>query len=190
MLRVQKSTVAIAFLLVAVQSAFSQAAGPKEWLAEIERDIWLPFMEGVRTFNDSKYLDVHSKDYVRVDPASRLLLDRKDYDDDTVKMMANYKEQGRVISISVRFEDRIADGKSAFERGVNRVVMSSEDRTSRTFYGRFQLVSRKENGKWKMLTEYFPGPATAQDFDNASAIGDYSRFLCYMPYPQKKLQCL
>jgi ketosteroid isomerase-like protein len=177
-------------VLLGFQTGLSQTPGPREWLAEIERDIWLPFMEGVRTYNDPKYLEVHSKDYVRIDPTNRFLLDRKDYDDDTVKMMARYKADGRVISITVRFEERIVDGKSAFERGINEFVITAKDGSSRKSYGRFQVVSRKENGKWRMLTEYFPpGQATSEQYLAAKAIGEYSAFLCYLPYPAKAPPC-
>lgn len=189
-MRKEYSGVFTIVLLFASVSVFGQTPKPSEWLKEINRDVWQPFMEGVGTFNDNLYTRVRSQDYIRIDPGSKMFLNRTDYDDDSIKIMHRYKEEGRKLRLSVRFTDRIVNGEFAFERGVNEFVMETKDGESRRSYARFQTVLRKENGVWRMLTEYFPPEsATEEDYKNASALDDLSKFRCYMPYPQKKVVC-
>ena len=185
-----RAVVHIVVILFFSVPALSQTANPADWLREINRDIWNPFLEGVRNYRDELYLGVHSRDYVRIDSANRFFLGRADYDDDTIKMMARYKSDGSTITMNVRFDERIVNGRLAFERGVNEVIMTDKNGASRKFYGRFHVVSRKEGDRWKMLTEYLP-PETigVNDFLSARAIDDFTPFLCYMPYPEKKLVC-
>jgi hypothetical protein len=185
---------AIAFLaataaLVLSSAALAQSATDR-WFAEINRDIWLPFMEGVASDKERLYLAVRSKDYVRVQARGRVLLDHADYVDDTIKMMARYREQGARIVIDVRFEERIVDGKSASERGISRVSFKPREGEARISYGRFHTISRKEGDRWRVLTEYFAAePATEKQFLEAKAPDDVSSFRCYLPYPERRQKC-
>lgn len=113
-------------------AAAAQDASARRWLGEINRDVWTPLMEGVRRDDASAYLGVRSKDYVRVASADRFILDYADYVDDTVKMMQRYREQGVRLSVEVRFEERIVDGRAASEKGISRVLfMDKEGKTRR-----------------------------------------------------------
>lgn len=173
-------------------AAVAQNPSVQGWLEEINRDIWTPFVQGVQQDDSSQYLRLRSKDYVRVASADRFILGYSDYVDDTVKMMQRYREQGTRLALEVRFEERIADGRSASEKGISRVPFTTKDGSVRTYYTRFHTISRKEGDAWRVLTEYFPPPGSdlgEAQFREAKAAGDTAGFRCYMPYPQKKLRC-
>jgi ketosteroid isomerase-like protein len=107
-------------------------------------------------------------------------------------MMQRYREQGVQLSVEVRFEERIVDGRAASEKGISRVLFTDKDGKSRTYFTRFHTISRKEGSSWRVLTEYFPPPGDdlgEAQFLQAKAVDDTAAFHCYMPYPQKKLQC-
>jgi hypothetical protein len=162
----------------------------RQWLMEINREIWTPFMEGVRTDVDSLYLRVRSRDYVRVQEDGRLILTYHDYVDDTRQMMARYREQGTRIAIDVRFEERITDGQTAFERGISRIVFSYSDGRTRTFFSRFRTISRKEGETWRVLSDTPALDSVGEvEFRTAKALDDVATFLCFRRYPEKELRC-
>ena len=41
---------------------------------------------------------------------------------------------------------------------LSRVLFTDKDGKTRTFFTRFHAISRKEDGAWRVLTEYFPAP--------------------------------
>lgn len=185
-------TIAFAACLLALGASAQGQPDADRWFAEINRDVWTPFTEGVRKDDSALYLGVRSTEYVRVQASGRLLLDYADYVDDTVKMMAGYRAQGTAIVIDVRFEERIIDGKSASERGIQRVLFTPKGGETRTFYTRFHTISRKEGGKWRVLTDYFPAstdPITEAQYAQAKALDDVASFRCHMRYPEKKQRC-
>ena len=150
----------ILLVLLAPWSPTSAQEGQvRRWFEEINRDIWRPFMEGVQKDDESLYLRVRSKDYVRVQANGPLILTYADYVDDTVAMMRRYREQGVRLTIDVRFEERIIDGASASEKGISRVLFVARDGEMRTYYARFHTISRKEGETWRVLTEYFSSRA-------------------------------
>jgi ketosteroid isomerase-like protein len=181
----------IVFLVLA-NLALGQSQSPAQWLEEINRDIWKPFLSGVAKNDEALYLNVHSKEYVRVQAEGRLILSSDTYVDDTKTMMARYKSRGTDLTMDVRFEERIVNGEFASERGVSKVVFATKGAAPTVYYGRFHTISRKENGKWKIVSDYFP-PASESvveaDFVRAKAMDDVTRFGCYMRYPGKTLDC-
>lgn len=173
-------------------AAFAQRSAATKWLEEINRDIWIPFLAGVEKNDDSLYLTVHSRDYIRVQAEGRLILSYATYVDDTRTMMRGYKDRGTGLIMHVRFEERITNGQFASERGISRVVFSSKKGERRVYYSRFHTISRKENGVWKILTDHYP-PADErvgeQEFNRAHEMGDVHPFRCYLLYPNKKQDC-
>jgi hypothetical protein len=85
-----------------------------------------------------------------------------------------------------------ANGVAASEKGVTRVLFSKKEGETRTFFSRFHTISRKENGVWRVLTDYAP-ESTAdvgeEQFMRAKALDDFAEFRCYMPYPERKSRC-
>jgi hypothetical protein len=172
--------------------AWAQDGGARQWLAAINKDVWLPLMAGVTNDDESLYLGVRSKSYVRVQEQGRLLLNLDDYVDDTRAMMKNYRDKGTRLKMEVRFEERLIDGKSASESGVMRVTFSDKDGKGRTVYSRFHTISRKQADGWRVVTDYFPPTGSRfgePQFERLKAPEDVADFLCYTTYPEKRERC-
>jgi hypothetical protein len=178
--------------LLSCSAGQAQDVAATQWLKEINRDIWMRLLEGVAKNDASLYVNVHSDDYIRVQEEGRLILDHESYVDDTKKMMQRYAERGTSLTMQVRFEERISNGRYSPERGISRVVFASKSGEPRIFYGRFHTVSRKESGRWKIVTDFSPASEevlSEHNFARAHAMDDVWPFRCYMPYPAKRLDC-
>jgi hypothetical protein len=173
-------------------AAVAQGSGAARWLEEINRDIWVPFLDGVARNVDTLYLDVHSRDYVRIQEQGRLILSYDTYVDDTRTMMQQYHASGTRITMQVRFQERITNGQFASERGISRIVFATPNSEPRVFYGRFHAVSRREGGRWKILSDFAAAggePPGEAEFLGAHDMNDVTPFRCYMRYPEKKTDC-
>ena len=54
--------------------------------------------------------------------------------------------------MDLRFTERIASENQAMEVGIYEVITNKSGNV-RTFYGRFHVALRKENGTWKILVD-------------------------------------
>jgi hypothetical protein len=179
-------------LTLAVTPLDAQAPSASQWLLDINRDIWRPFLDGVAANDHHRYLGVRSRDYIRLQADARFFLDYDDYVDDTKAMMARYAARGATVRLDVRFTERITNGVFASERGVMRVVIDAEGRPGTPSYSYFQTTSRKEDGTWKVLVDYFGADRPAPDaaaFERAHPLTDVEPFGCYMTYPDKTSHC-
>jgi hypothetical protein len=151
MKRLMTSCAAIMLLLVA-RALVAENAPPTLPLAEINKDIWEPFTHGVSTFDHALYARVRAKDSVFVD--GKRLFGYDEYVDDAVRVMTPLQQSGTRIEMQVRFEERITDGAHAFERGVLRTIVTDKSGARRTGYTHFQVISRKEQVGWRIVTDY------------------------------------
>lgn len=180
----------LAAVVVGTPAAGGAQAPVADWLGEINRDVWSPYLQGVREDREDLYLDVHAPHYVRIQADSDLILSYPQYVEDTVSMMRRYRGKGVRIEIELRFEERIVNGASASEKGVSRVRFEDRDGKVDLYYGQFHAISTKDNGRWRILTEYFSaGGADEARFMHAHALGDLAPFRCYMGFPAKVRTC-
>jgi ketosteroid isomerase-like protein len=55
--------------------------------------------------------------------------------------------------LDLRFTERIANAATAIDIGIFKVTVNRKDGSTQSFYGRFHVVLRKENGVWKILVD-------------------------------------
>jgi ketosteroid isomerase-like protein len=120
---------------------------------EINEQVWKPF---IRTFNnddDEGFKAVHSKDVIRVNQDGKQI---SGYDQYFKKVPDSIKAKWGKWSkhIELRFTQRISGKDKAFEVGyyktTSKNVTTGETRTG---YGKFHVLLRKENGVWKILMD-------------------------------------
>lgn len=147
-------------LLLLVPASLAHAAPEEaakqraESLRQLERQVWAPFARGVNTYDDAAYLGTRSRDYVMVDSGPGAFLDYNFYAEDSTRAMRSLREAGVRLQLEIRFEQRLADGEYASERGVMRTRRTDADGRERTSHSRFHAISRREQGRWRVLTEY------------------------------------
>jgi ketosteroid isomerase-like protein len=148
-------------------------------LKEINRDIWLPFMEAYATNNAEKYLALHAKDFIRGIGDQNIVTDLQGYGEGSKQMFKNAKESGAKFKIDFRFLKRIANAQSAYEIGIYQFTAINPKGEVQNYYGKFHVVSRKENNVWKILVDYDSSEnATINEdtFKQGFTLDDFSKF--------------
>jgi ketosteroid isomerase-like protein len=136
------------FLTCCVVNVFAQAAQQ-----EINSQVWKPF---IQTFNDRDtkgFMDLHSKDVVRSPREGKNVWDWSGYYQQMERGDQREKAAGSKRQLELRFTERIANKGLAVEVGIYKTTSINSDGIARSFYGRFHVVLRKENGVWKILVD-------------------------------------
>ena len=169
------------FLLVLLFLHLPVAAQTRNRAQELEalnRDLWLPFIEGIRTDRAELYVGVHSGQFYWVAPGTKgRIMDLAEYDDDSRAVMKRRKAAGERTEIEYRFLERNVDGDFAAEKAVVKFVLHRQGKPPETTYGVAHYFSRKENGVWKMWLQYGGRePATEALFAEAAPVTDLTPF--------------
>ncbi len=126
-----------------------------DYLKEINRDIWLPFVEAYGTLNTEKYKNLQSEDFIRAEGNLKKLPTHKNYFDNVNAWFSDVKKDSQKLSIAFRFVERFANDKVASERGIYE--LKSFDATGKEQwrdYGKFHVFMRKIDGVWKIVVDY------------------------------------
>ena len=169
----------LVLLLATTPSAADRAAARARSLEALNRQMWMPFIEGVRTDRPELYVGIHSRQFYWVGSGSHgRIMDYAEYDDDSRMVMKRRKEAGERGEFDIRFLERNVHGDFASEKCVTKFVLHTPGKPPRTSYSISHYFSRKEDGVWKMYLQHrSPEPATEATFLAAAPIDDYTRFL-------------
>lgn len=144
----------------------------------INADIWKPFSDAFATANAELYIGLHTKDFLRI---SRDGIQTKD--GFAARSRAGFergKKENRPMNIDFRLLERIVSPDYASERGIFRTTVNAGRANERSFYGKFHVVFRKENGTWKIIMDYDSnenGTITMTSFEQAYRIDDFEKYL-------------
>lgn len=145
-------------------------------LAELDRDVWRPFVQGVNADSAPLYVGVHGRDFHWVAPGdSGRVMDRAEYDADSRAVMRRRRAEGGTSEIDVRFLERNATETFAAEKVVTRFVIRRPGREPQVGYGIAHFFSRRDDGVWRIELRYgSPERATAATFDAAAPLAPAS----------------
>ena len=120
---------------------------------QINEQVWKPFISSFNSGNDEGFKAVHSKDVIRVSQDSKQIFDYDQYfkkmPDSVQAKWGKWKK-----NIELRFIQRIAANSKAFEVGYYKTTSTNTiTGETRTGYGKFHVLLRKENGTWKILMD-------------------------------------
>lgn len=140
-------------------------------LQAINRDIWAPFAEAYANGNAEQYIALHSKDFIRGSGGMQARVSSlNEYAAQTRAGFKRNKEKGIKAQIHFAFLERIAGATFASERGIYHYYSDDGKKGSVNVYGKFHVVERLENGRWKILFDYDSdegGTIDKNDFDAA-----------------------
>jgi ketosteroid isomerase-like protein len=140
-------------VLLLLLSVLFIEAHAQDYRQEINEQVWLPFIKTFNNYDAAGFLAVHSKEVVRSSRDSKTILTWEEYlqqqrrGDDRDK--ANHYKR----TLELRFTERIASATQAIEVGIYKTTSTNSKGENRSFYGRFHVVLRKENGTWKILVD-------------------------------------
>lgn len=120
---------------------------------EINQQVWKPFISSFNKYDATGFLAVHSKDVVRSPLDAKMILTYDEYLNNQQEGNKLGQESGNTRALGLRFTERIANATTAIDIGIFKVTVNRKDGSSQSFYGRFHVVLRKENGTWKILVD-------------------------------------
>jgi ketosteroid isomerase-like protein len=141
-------TILIALLFFQFTSAQSDSLQK-----QIDEQVWKPFISSFNSGNDEGFKALHSKDVIRVSQDSKQIFG---YDQYFKKMPDSIKARWGIWKkdIELRFTQRIASNGKAFEVGYYKTTSTDTAAgKTRTGYGKFHVLLRKENNIWKILMD-------------------------------------
>jgi ketosteroid isomerase-like protein len=160
----------ILFVVLGIVATLSVAQNAQQ---QINNQVWKPFIETYNNHDTQGFLAVHSKDVVRSPREAKSAWNWDEYFQRQKNGDEQAKTSGAKRKLELRFTERIADKDLAVEVGIYKATVIQSDRKSRTFYGRFHVVLRKENDIWKILVDTDSsegGKIAEQDFMAANAM--------------------
>jgi ketosteroid isomerase-like protein len=141
-------------LLFILTCCLIEASG-QDTKKEINDQVWKPFIKAFNDRDTKAFMAVHSKDLIRSSRDSKEVLSWDEYN----KQMSQWDQQELSAKskrqLELRFTERLTskDQDQAIDVGVYKTTNIRSDGTSRSFYGRFHVVLRKENGTWRILVD-------------------------------------
>jgi len=148
-------------------------------LAELNNDIWLPFSEAYTDGDSAAYLALLAPDFLRVEGDRKVIRNLADYTTSVRRTFEGAADREEKLNISFRFTERIARGDLASERGIYELVLADNDGNVERLYGRFHVIARKLEGKWRLVMDYDSnegGTITRATFLAAAFLEDFKRF--------------
>ena len=135
----------------------------------INKDVWIPFIKAFNEGDREAFLAVHSKDVSRV--LDNTIWDYNEYAQHTQQGNAAMKQKKMAQKLELRFTRRVANGDRAYDVGYYKGTATDADGKSRSYYGKFTVLLRKEEGRWKILMDQdSPEDASEATFQKASPI--------------------
>ena len=137
----------LSITLGVIAAISAHAQDPK---AEINTQVWKPFIEAYNSFNTEKFMSVYSKNVVRIPVDQKMIFDYTEYKKNINRenqFNRNYKIKA---NLDIRFNTRIHQRDIAYETGILKIQMTDNNGKPATIYSKFQVVLRKENGIWKI----------------------------------------
>lgn len=120
---------------------------------QINDQVWKPFITTFNNYDTKGFMAVHSHDLVRAPRDSKTVLNFEQYKKQYEEGDKRSAQQKTKRIIELRFLERIANENQAFEVGIYKTTNINAQGESRSFYGKFHVVLRKENGTWKILVD-------------------------------------
>lgn len=139
-------------LLIILLSA-SVAGYSQDAQKQINDQVWKPFITTFSNYDTKGFMAVHSRDLVRAPRDSKNVLNFEQYKKQYEEGDKRSVQQKTKRTIELRFLERMSNENQAFEVGIYKTTVINAQGESKSFYGKFHVVLRKENGTWKILVD-------------------------------------
>ncbi|PWH82093.1 hypothetical protein DIS18_12570 [Algibacter marinivivus] len=167
------SSITFCLFLFTGTSLFSQDATQ---LKAINTDLWENFTKAFEDLDYNLFSSLHSNDLVRVSGNSQSIKDLTEY----IESYKNHwKDKAINQTISFRFLERICNNYKASERGIYKLTRNPNTANEKSYYGKFHVILKKENGIWKILVDYDSSENNTIDeasYQKAFDIEDFDKY--------------
>ncbi|NNE32913.1 MAG: nuclear transport factor 2 family protein [Winogradskyella sp.] len=141
--------------------------------------VWSKFYNAFETLDYSLMAQIHSDELVRVSGGKRII----DYDTYITNYKSRFKQDKltkQTNTITLRFFERLNNGRTASERGIYKLTKNQGTKNERSYYGQFHVILKKIDGHWKITMDYDSsegGTIGEDNFNKALAIDDLETFV-------------
>lgn len=123
----------------------------------INTQVWKPFTEAIMKQDVETFIQLHSKDVIRVERDSKQVMNYEQYKAAMEKSWPGWKRSmardGLTYTFELRFLERVSNGAQAFEVGYFKNETVNTKGEKELSFGQFHVALRKENGVWKILAD-------------------------------------
>ena len=161
----------ILILLPAFLPLFLPAQPEDEIQRTINDDVWKPFLKAYAAFDTEAFMAVHTRDVIRINRDGKHIVVGEEYRENQEKSNRRNRDNQVRRTIEFRFTERFVREDLAYEVGYYKVRSSKGDEEERIFYGEFQVILKKQDGKWKLFVDAdtsYDGSLTEEDFQRGS----------------------
>jgi len=146
--------VVILFFLLSTTFIFAQSETKPDFSKEIDEQVWDSFKEAYANYDAEQYLALHTDDVLRITKWSGI----RTGDTFRAEIRASFSREDKPRqSIDFEFEHRIHSDDTAYEVGYYQLTRVKEEGKSERHYGRFSVVLKKIDGKWKIAQDWDTG---------------------------------
>lgn len=156
----------IYIVLICISLAFNASAQTETEL--INKQVWEVFSEAFATLDYKLFETIHHPSFLRINGNEDIIKSRAEY---LGSYENNWQNKDRELKIEFRFLERIADEYYASERGIYKLTINPGNSNAASYYGKFHVVMKQENGKWKLTMDYDSNEENSigeDDFKSAS----------------------
>ena len=140
------------FVFCLIFSLSSAAQNPDSLIHnKINQKVWKPFCESYASLDAATFNALHTDDVIRVNPWGIRI--GETYKSQNEELFKTAREKGTQRTIELWFEHRKTTPEISYEVGYYKVTYTEEDGT-RSFYGRFHVLLKNENGVWKIAQDW------------------------------------
>lgn len=119
---------------------------------EINDQVWSPFIQTYGGLDAEGFMAIHTDDVIRVNRDGKSMRIGAEYSKAMHESFERSKYRGSRRAISFSFLERIHTDDYGFEVGYYKVVSASGGQ-ERVSYGKFHVVLKKVDGRWKILVD-------------------------------------
>ena len=139
---------ALLFFLVA-GFVFSQESQKQDFSKEIDEQLWQAFSKAYNARDAEAYIALHTDDILRI--TKNGIRKGEVFREGIIKSYS--REDAPKREIDFKFEHRVHSTDVAYEVGYFQVT-SYEKEGEKKYYGRFSVLLRKVDGKWKIAQDW------------------------------------
>jgi ketosteroid isomerase-like protein len=120
---------------------------------QINTQVWKPFIKAFNEHDTQGFMEVHSRDVIRSPRDAKAVWNYDEYFQQQQRGDKSDRASDTSRHLELRFTERIYGKDAAIEVGIYKTTYTQSDGVTRSFYGRFHVVHRRENGVWKILLD-------------------------------------
>lgn len=138
---------------------------------QINEQVWKPFIRHFSEGNTDAFMAVHSKDVIRLGLEGKpTTMDWETYHAGQLRGDERDRQEKRKRTIDLRFEYRASVDSFAYETGYYRTSYEQEGKPRQDYFGKFNVILKKEQGQWKILLDSDHGGISEADFWKAQPL--------------------